>query len=787
MAALNKKGKIFGNSWLTLYLALLLIVVGAGWALTGYLEDKARQEIVEYNDNALLLHIAHLTGEFNKIERAVRILSESPSIISALVSLNEPDTATANSTLDRYNLNLDTSVCYLMNAKGMTIASTNRNNSDSFVGKSYQFRPYFTQAIKGIPGRYFALGATSLKRGFYASYPVIGKSSIIGVAVIKQDVDSEESHLTKYPYCFIVDPNGIVFLTGKNEMKLKSLWPLSPETQAALLKSKQFGEKEFVPVFSQEIEDGMEIEFEGANYLVSRKVFNPEGWSVVLMTKTDRIFMYKSAGIIITVLMVTVIMILLLINYNTYRSSEKVRASEEKLRFLTDKMTDIIWTTDRNLSTTYVSPSIEKVLGFTPEERKKQSLEELMTPESLEKAQKILLEELQREPGNLLDQDRHLLVEIEYYRKDGSTCWMENGVKVVRDLSGQIEMIHGVSRDISERRNAEEALKDRERTLSTLISNLPGFVYRCANDRDWTMIFISDGCRKVTGYEPNDFIGNNTLSYNDIVHPDSRETLWKKWQVQLAIKEPFVDEYPIINKDGKIHWVWERGVGVYSENGELLFLEGFITDITERKRSGDELSNSFKLLRAALGGTIQALAVAVETRDPYTAGHQKNVADLSRAIANEMRLDNNLIDGIRMAAAIHDLGKMGIPAEILSKPSRLSEVEFKLIKTHSQAGYDILKDIEFPWPIAQIVLQHHERLDGSGYPNGLKGNEILPEARIIAVADVVDAIAANRPYRPAHGIEKAFDEITKNKGVLYDPEVVEACLRLFKEKGYKFQ
>jgi PAS domain S-box-containing protein/putative nucleotidyltransferase with HDIG domain len=374
----------------------------------------------------------------------------------------------------------------------------------------------------------------------------------------------------------------------------------------------------------------------------------------------------------------------------------------------------------------------------------------------------------------------------ELIRKDGSKCFVETVVSPIIDSDNIKKGFRGIARDVTERKRAEEELKDRERTLSTLISNLPGFVYRCVNDKDWTMEYISEGCLSVTGYEPNDFIKNKTLCYNDIVHPDFRETLWEKWQVLLAKKEPFVEEYPIINKDGEIRWVWERGVGVYSENGELLFLEGFITDINERKKAEEKLDDSFKRLRAALGATIQAVAVTVETRDPYTAGHQKKVADLSRAIAAEMGLDSNQTDGIRMAGIIHDLGKMGIPAEILSKPTRLTEIEYRLIKTHPMAGYDILKDVEFPWPIADIVLQHHERYNGSGYPAGLKGDEILLEARIIAVADVVEAIASYRPYRPAQGIETALEEIVKNKGILYDPAVVDACMLLFREKGYKF-
>ena len=176
---------------------------------------------------------------------------------------------------------------------------------------------------------------------------------------------------------------------------------------------------------------------------------------------------------------------------------------------------------------------------------------------------------------------------------------------------------------------------------------------------------------------------------------------------------------------------------------------------------------------------------AVEMRDPYTAGHQVRVADLARAIATEMGLDQNKIDGIRMAGSIHDIGKLSIPAEILSKPTKLTDIEFSLIKEHSRSGYEMLKDVESPWPLAEIVYQHHERMNGSGYPRNLKGDEILIEARIMAVADVVEAMASHRPYRPALGIEAALEEIEKNKGILYDNTVADACLRLFREKGYQ--
>lgn len=191
-------------------------------------------------------------------------------------------------------------------------------------------------------------------------------------------------------------------------------------------------------------------------------------------------------------------------------------------------------------------------------------------------------------------------------------------------------------------------------------------------------------------------------------------------------------------------------------------------------------------LRKVLEGIIQAMSLTVESRDPYTAGHQRRVADLATAIAGEMSLSRDRIEGIRMAGMIHDIGKISIPAGILSKPGRITEYEFGMIKSHPQVGYDILKQIEFPWPVAQMVYQHHERIDGSGYPQGISGEAILLQAKILGVADVVEAMASHRPYRPALGIEKALEEISQNKGLLYDPDVVYACLKLFKEKRFEF-
>jgi len=205
------------------------------------------------------------------------------------------------------------------------------------------------------------------------------------------------------------------------------------------------------------------------------------------------------------------------------------------------------------------------------------------------------------------------------------------------------------------------------------------------------------------------------------------------------------------------------------------------------KKSAEELQRSYKKLRKIFEQTVNALASAVGKRDPYTTDHQRRVTILACTIAKEMGLIDEQINGLRLAGMLHDIGKLAVPSEILSKPTRLSDAEFTIIKTHPRVASDILKAIEFPWPIADIVLQHHERIDGSGYPQGLSNNNILLEARILAIADVVEAISSHRPYRPAYSLEYTLEEISKNKGVIYDPEIVDICLKLFREKDFHFE
>jgi putative nucleotidyltransferase with HDIG domain len=262
----------------------------------------------------------------------------------------------------------------------------------------------------------------------------------------------------------------------------------------------------------------------------------------------------------------------------------------------------------------------------------------------------------------------------------------------------------------------------------------------------------------------------------------------KECRIYKAFREgegTHVDDEFLWRKDGSSFPASYWSHPVYKDNQISGCVVTFL-DITEQIMSRDALAESHGQLRASLEGTINAIAKSVEARDPYTAGHQLRVAELAAAIAREMGFEENQIKGIHMGASIHDIGKINLPAEILSKPSKLTDIGYRLIQAHPQVGYDILRDIDFPWPVADIAHQHHERLDGSGYPQGLKGEEICLEARVVAVADVVEAISSHRPYRPALGIGVALDEIETNRGKLYDPAVADACLKLFKDKHFSF-
>lgn len=300
------------------------------------------------------------------------------------------------------------------------------------------------------------------------------------------------------------------------------------------------------------------------------------------------------------------------------------------------------------------------------------------------------------------------------------------------------------------------------------------------HDLNGNCIYVNEAACRSHGYEKKELLDINLYQLNA---PESIK-LVEAVRNELLEKGEVKFESLHIRKDKSLMPV-EVHSRVIKSAGQKLILSS-IRDITERKRTEEELKQSAEKLRKAMEGTIQTIALTTEMKDPYTAGHQHRVAKLASAIALELGLSQEQVEGLRVAGSLHDIGKIYVPAEILAKPGRLRQNEMNLIKDHAQVGYDLLKTIEFPWPVAQIVLQHHERMDGSGYPLGLKDEDILIEAKILGVADVVEAMSSHRPYRPAFSLEKALLEIIHKKGILYPAEVVDACVTLFNDKGFRF-
>ena len=331
-------------------------------------------------------------------------------------------------------------------------------------------------------------------------------------------------------------------------------------------------------------------------------------------------------------------------------------------------------------------------------------------------------------------------------------------------------------------KRAKEELKEARSHFETLFNVVVDPVVII--DGKGKILEITNRVQEVTGFNREELVGKSFLKMNLLTAKSKAIAIKNLAKRMMGMKiAPY--EVEVLTKDGK-KISFEINAARIDYRGKPADMVVF-RDLTERKKTQEELKGALKKLRGALGATIQAMALTVETRDAYTAGHQRQVTNLARTIATEMQLSKRHIDGIRMAGAIHDLGKIAVPAEILNKPLPLADIEFSLVKIHSLVGYNILKQIKFPWPVAEIVLQHHGRMNGSGYPHGLSDGDILLEARILGVTDVVEAMASHRPYRPALGIDEALKEISQNEGVLYDPQVADTCLKLFRKKRFQFE
>ena len=371
--------------------------------------------------------------------------------------------------------------------------------------------------------------------------------------------------------------------------------------------------------------------------------------------------------------------------------------------------------------------------------------------------------------------DTGVQFETVHRRKDGGSFAVEVSSRGV-DIEGKLYR-QSFIRDITERKRAEAALQEsEERFRSMLEQNISAMFMIEGGVLTYTNRRLGD----ILGYPVEELLGKPLLEL--LTEPDRAGITDALGQLLAARMKTLEREFSALRKDASVVEISVHAVRATLQGKKVIL--GIAQDIGERKKTQAEIERYIGRLEQSMQSTLAAVSLMVETRDPYTAGHERRVGELAAAIGTEMGLSEDTVRGLRLTGYVHDIGKIGVPAELLVKPTRLSAIEFALIKVHAQVGYDILRHVDFPWPLAQVILQHHERLDGSGYPAQLKGSEIILEARVMAVADVVEAMSSHRPYRPSLGVPAALAEIENNAGTFYEPLAVQACLRLFRDKAY---
>jgi len=448
---------------------------------------------------------------------------------------------------------------------------------------------------------------------------------------------------------------------------------------------------------------------------------------------------------------------------NRKESQEKLMQAEEKFRTIFDCANDAIFIHDMDWKFLEVNKTACDRLGYSREELLNMTPYDIDTPD-FQRLAPDRLKEIE-EKGQMFFETAHLT---------------KNGREIAVELSSRIihfagkQAILSLARDITERKKIQKSLEESEKKYRTLVDNALVGIYK--STLDGRMLYVNEALANMFDFDSSaDMIRQGALA----LYKNDRDRDRFLAAIQQSGSVSYFELELLTKHNDPIHVL----VSAHIE-GDIL--SGMIMDITDRKRMEEELKNNVDKLKQLMTNTVDSMASILETRDPYTAGHQQRVAKLANAIARALNLSEDQLLGLNMAAVIHDIGKIYVPAEILTRPSKLTDSEFALIKTHPKVGYEILKRVEFPWPVATIVLQHHERINGSGYPQGLKGKNIILEARILAVADVVEAMSSHRPYRPAKTMDETLSEIKTNKEILYDSTVVEKCMELFQTKSFSF-
>ena len=466
------------------------------------------------------------------------------------------------------------------------------------------------------------------------------------------------------------------------------------------------------------------------------------------------------------------------------RAGDALRESEFKFRSIIEHSGDVFYMFDVDARPLYISPHCIDVLGYTVDEFINIKWTDLLTDHPMSR------DGIANTMAAIKTGQKQPVYTMEFVTKGGSRVTAEINESPLKDPDGKVIGLVGVMRDITERKQAEDAILRSKLLLQSVIDSTPDWIY--VKDFKYRYLLVNKSFAESQKVVPQDMIGRPDTDFFPeelcLGNLDKGIAGYHQDDEQAFQGQILHNPRNFISwADGSLHIYDTYKIPLADQSGKIYAALVYSRDMTEQRKAEDEREAYFRTIQKTLHDVINTMAKIVEIRDPYTSGHQARVAALAGAIAREMKLDDTRVEHLVMAASIHDVGKMYVPSDILSKPGKLSDIEWAMIKTHAQGSYDILKDLEFSQPVALMALQHHERLDGSGYPNGLKGDQMLLESKILAVADVVEAMGSHRPYRPTLGLDKALEEISSNKGVLYDPDVVDTCLKLFREQGFKFE
>ena len=450
------------------------------------------------------------------------------------------------------------------------------------------------------------------------------------------------------------------------------------------------------------------------------------------------------------------------------RAQEALRDSEDRYRDLVENNRDLICTHDLDGKLLSVNMAAVRITGYPREALLRMNMADLIVPAARDGFAAYLAEI--RTAGKA-----HGLMRI--CTAGGEKRWWEYD-NTLRTKGVAVPVVRGLAQDVTERLQAERDLADSEVRFRGLVEQSIAGIYVI---QDGKLVYVNPRFAEIFGYgSAEEVIGRDALS---LVAEKDRETNAENMRQRIEGEVANVSyQFTGLRKDGSSIEIGVHGARATQDGRPAII--GLMQDISEKTRLDKEIQRYVEELKTAFMSSVEVATVISEMRDPYTAGHERRVAQIAVAIGAELGFNAHRQEGLQVAGHLHDIGKITIPAEILSKPSKLSAIEFRLIQGHPQASHDVLKGVTFPWPVAEIALQHHERMDGSGYPQGLKGEAILLEARIMAVADVVEAMSSHRPYRPGLGIDKALAEIERGRGTVYDPVVADACPKLFREQGY---